>query len=224
MLNKHKVNTDKLEIRITAMVGVALLTALTMASGRAVADNGQSEDEVVTPVGSLVAFAGAAVPNGWLLCDGRAVSRTTYSALFAAIGTAWGVGDGSTTFNLPDMRGRFLRGVDNGAGRDPDSTLRFATNGGNAGDRVGSGQPDQFRSHTHVYGMVVGGPAFGGSGRGLITQGFPTSLAGGSETRPINMNVNWIIRWRNEDRDEQLDALKARLEVLERMVGEVAGK
>src|SRR5262249_48966563 len=91
MLNKHKVNTDKLEIRITAMVGVALLTALTMASGRAVADNGQSEDEVVTPVGSLVAFAGAAVPNGWLLCDGRAVSRTKFSALFAAIGTAWGV-------------------------------------------------------------------------------------------------------------------------------------
>lgn len=59
-----------------------------------------------TPSGSLVAYAGASAPSGWLLADGSAVSRTTYASLYTAIGTAWGVGDGSTTFNLPDMRGR----------------------------------------------------------------------------------------------------------------------
>jgi len=65
----------------------------------------------LVPVGSVTAYAGAgSVPSGWLLCDGRAVSRTTYAALFAAIGGTYGAGNGSTTFNLPDFRGKFLRG------------------------------------------------------------------------------------------------------------------
>jgi len=59
------------------------------------------------PSGAIMDFAMTAVPAGWLQCDGAAVSRTTYAALFAAIGTTWGVGDGSTTFNLPDVRGRY---------------------------------------------------------------------------------------------------------------------
>jgi len=58
------------------------------------------------PTGTMLPFAGTVAPTGFLLCDGSAVSRTTYAALFAAIGTTWGVGDGSTTFNLPDMRRR----------------------------------------------------------------------------------------------------------------------
>ncbi len=63
-----------------------------------------------TPVGTVTAFAGATVPAGTLLCDGSAVSRTVYASLFAQIGTTYGSGDGSTTFNLPDYRGMFLRG------------------------------------------------------------------------------------------------------------------
>jgi microcystin-dependent protein len=62
------------------------------------------------PTGGLVPFAGAAAPTGFLLCDGTAVSRSTYAALFAICGTAYGVGNGSTTFNLPDLRGRFPMG------------------------------------------------------------------------------------------------------------------
>ena len=57
-----------------------------------------------TLIGSMVMYAGSSAPSGWLLCNGQAVSRTTYSALFTAIGTTWGVGNGSTTFNVPDMR------------------------------------------------------------------------------------------------------------------------
>ncbi|TAN52164.1 MAG: tail fiber protein [Rhodospirillales bacterium] len=64
------------------------------------------------PAGVVVPFAGAAEPSGWLFCFGQAVSRATYAALFAAIGTAHGIGDGTTTFNLPDLRGRVAAGRD----------------------------------------------------------------------------------------------------------------
>lgn len=66
--------------------------------------------------GTVAAFAGASAPTGWLLCDGSAVSRTTFAALFAAIGTTYGTGDGSTTFNIPDGRGRSLIGAGQGSG------------------------------------------------------------------------------------------------------------
>lgn len=67
------------------------------------------------PQGTIVMW-GAATPSGWLECDGSAVSRTTYADLFAVLGTTWGAGDGSTTFNLPDMRGRAPIGAGTGAG------------------------------------------------------------------------------------------------------------
>ena len=63
-------------------------------------------------IGSIKTFAGTTPPEGTLLCDGSAVSRDTYSDLFDVIGTTWGEGDGSTTFNLPDMRGKWLMGAD----------------------------------------------------------------------------------------------------------------
>lgn len=68
-------------------------------------------------IGMVAPFALAA-PAGWLECDGTAVNRTTYAALFSYLGTAYGIGDGATTFNLPDLRGEFIRGFDNGAGND----------------------------------------------------------------------------------------------------------
>lgn len=75
----------------------------------------------LAPTGALLAYAGATAPAGWLLCDGSNVSRTTFASLFTAIGTAYGVGDGSTTFALPDLRGRAPAGKDdmggNAAGR-----------------------------------------------------------------------------------------------------------
>lgn len=90
----------------------------------------------VIPSGTIAPFGGGTVPAGWLLCDGSTVSRSTYSSLFDAIGTAHGAGNGSSTFHLPDYRGRFLRGADNmgtgAAGRDVDSATRTAANtGGN---------------------------------------------------------------------------------------------
>jgi len=97
----------------------------------------------ILPTGLIVPFAGdtSSVPSGWMLCDGTIIDRTTYANLFNVIGQSFGDGDGSTTFNLPDFRGMFLRGVDNGAGRDPDVGSRTApAQGGNANDNVGSVQ------------------------------------------------------------------------------------
>lgn len=92
-------------------------------------------------------------PTGFLVCDGSAVSRTTYSALFAALsnGAIWGTGDGSTTFRVPDMRGLFVRGVDQGSGRDPNAASRTATaTGGATGNAAGSYEADGFIQHTHA--------------------------------------------------------------------------
>ena len=68
------------------------------------------------PSGLIAPYAGSTAPSGWLLCGGQAVSRSTYATLFTAIGTTYGTGDGSTTFNLPDLRGRAPHGVDNMGG------------------------------------------------------------------------------------------------------------
>lgn len=71
-------------------------------------------DDRLVPTGSVISFAGTTAPNAdWLLCDGAAVSRTTFAALFALVSTSFGVGDGSTTFNVPDLRGRAAIGLDN---------------------------------------------------------------------------------------------------------------
>jgi microcystin-dependent protein len=69
--------------------------------------------------GMMIPYAAAAIPMGYFLCDGQAVSRTTYAALFAAIGTTYGIGDGATTFNIPDCRGRAVIGAGTGAGLTP---------------------------------------------------------------------------------------------------------
>lgn len=94
--------------------------------------------------GTVLPFAGASAPNGWLLCYGQAVSRTDYPNLFAAIGTTYGTGDGSTTFNLPDLRGRVPAGKDN-MGGTPANRLTSA-GAGITGTTLGAAGGSQ--SHT----------------------------------------------------------------------------
>lgn len=96
------------------------------------------------PAGAIQLFAMSAVPSGWLECNGAAVSRTTYANLFAAIGTTYGAGNGTTTFNLPDLRGMFVRGWDNGRSLDP-------------GRALGSQQAAANNPHTHA--PTVSNPA-----------------------------------------------------------------
>lgn len=85
------------------------------------------------PSGTIMAYAGTTAPTGWVLCSGAAVSRSTNAALFAAIGTTYGAGDGSTTFNLPDLRGRTIFGLDNMGGT---AANRLTTTGGLSADNT----------------------------------------------------------------------------------------
>jgi len=144
-------------------------------------------------------FAMEVAPAGWLECDGSAISRTSYAALFTAIGTVHGVGDGSTTFNLPDYRGQFLRGWDNGAGTDPDAASRTdAGDGSTTGDNVGTKQADELESHSHTLNKYKNATAAadrntcdsGGAAAGTAT----TNTTGGNETRPTNVNVMYCIK------------------------------
>jgi microcystin-dependent protein len=101
------------------------------------------------PVGTIIAWGGtsSSVPAGWMLCDGRALSKSAYPELFTAIGKSWG--GSSAKFNLPDLRGRFLRGDDAGTGRDPDAKKRTPSNPGGNATGVGSVQGDSLQNHKH---------------------------------------------------------------------------
>lgn len=104
-------------------------------------------DELIlnaVPPGAIMYFATANAPTGWLKANGALVSRTTYARLFAAIGTLHGAGDGSTTFKLPDLRGEFIRGADDGRGVD-------------SGRTVGSSQGQSYQTHTHTSTMTTVG-------------------------------------------------------------------
>jgi len=157
----------------------------------------------IVPVGTVQAFGGTVVPDGWLLCDGATKSRTTYSALYAAIGSAHGAGDGSTTFHLPDYRGRFLRGTDNmgsgAAGRDPGDSRTAANTGGNS-TGLGSVQSDEFKSHGHTLKRPIfqSSPLAYEHNYANIHGGMSSvdvlNTSGGTETRPQNANVVYIIK------------------------------
>jgi microcystin-dependent protein len=98
-----------------------------MSNARNIAVAGSSAPGGLAPAGVVLPFAGSTAPTGWLLCFGQTVSRTTYAALFTALGTSYGAGDGSTTFALPDLRGRVAGGKDNMGGS---AASRLTTAGG----------------------------------------------------------------------------------------------
>jgi microcystin-dependent protein len=98
-----------------------------------------------TPTGTLTQYLGTTAPTGWLLCNGNAVSRSTYSALFAVISTRYGVGDGSTTFNLPDFRDKFARGAAN------TGSLSGSTSGADTHLHTGPSHTHTGPSHTHTF-------------------------------------------------------------------------
>ncbi|MDP4300337.1 phage tail protein [Leptothrix discophora] len=138
----------------------------------------------IFPPGAIMHFGHAAAPSGWLKANGAAVSRTTYADLFASISTTFGAGDGSTTFTLPDLRGEFLRGWDDGRSVD-------------AGRVRGSFQLYEIQSHAH---NILTNDQEMGTGR-VTVGGAPaattawTEATGGNETRPRNVALLACIKY-----------------------------
>ena len=137
-------------------------------------------------IGAVSYFATVAAPTGWLKADGAAVSRTVYSSLFAAIGTLYGSGDGSTTFNIPDLRGEFIRGFDDGRGID-------------SGRTFGSSQSDELKSHRHTGNVSSGGYSVEhhqyNSRYPIQNWSQNTGYTGGNETRPRNIALLACIKY-----------------------------
>jgi len=159
------------------------------------------------PSGAVVSFAGASAPAGWLLCYGQAVSRTAYAPLFAAIGTAHGAGDGSTTFNLPDLRGRAPFGKDNMGGSAANrltsggSGVNGASLGASGGAETVSLSAAQNGAHSHTFSYTGGASAenAGASGGGCVPSGGGGSTSSeGSGTAhqntPPALVLNFIIK------------------------------
>lgn len=201
----------------------------------------------IFPAGIVLPYAGTTAPTGWLMCDGTSYLRTNYPRLFTAISTAHG-SNAANTFNVPDYRGRFLRGSDNmgsgAAARDPNAATRTAANpGGNAGNLIGSVQSNATAKnglsataqsssitassegaggHSHTIGGHTNASGGGSDSRyatlttylttnnnnktsesvanhthtisGTAAAQVITIGAGDSETRPLNVYVNYIIK------------------------------
>jgi microcystin-dependent protein len=141
---------------------------------------GASSGGNTSPTGMLMAFASASLPTGWLVCDGTAVSRTIYAALYAIIGTTWGAGDGVSTFNVPNLQNRFLVGAGN---------FGFATLGGATNFTLSIAQ---LPSHTHTItdpghthtDFAASSTNTAGAAAGAVTTGGMT----GSNTTGITIN------------------------------------
>jgi microcystin-dependent protein len=173
------------------------------------------------PSGSVFCMAVATVPSGYLECNGAAVSRTTYAALFAIIGTAYGTGNGSSTFNLPDLRGEFVRGFDNGRGVDNGRSIassqssQFGQHNHNVSASSSSSVTDPGHKHTMNFNLgniISSGGAFGMKDSGTadrmntattgisvstttsISQSNRGGTSNSSETRPRSIAMMYIIK------------------------------
>ena len=219
--------TDKLAINATAITstaaelnlldgGTSVGSSITIADtdGVVVNDGGTMKSvpasdfkEYIMPTGALMPYAGTSAPTGFLLCYGQAISRSTYADLFSAISTTYGTGDGSSTFNLPDLRGRVVAGQDDMGGSSADrlTDQTGGLNGDTLGDTGGSEthtlSTAQLPAHTHTVAaqQQVGGDSTnrGGSGQLGAAATITTSSTGsGSAHNNVQPTIilNYIIR------------------------------
>lgn len=161
-----------------------------------------------TKIGTIITFPVNVTPTGFLECNGALISRTAYADLFAVIGTIYGAGNGSTTFKIPDLRGEFIRGFDNGRGVD-------------VGRTIGSSQSDAYGSHTHIgstnttgehthtaKGMVASAASYSPtngseplsgtvttSSSGAHSHTVTINASGSTETRPRNIAMMYCIKY-----------------------------
>ena len=170
-------------IALSKLATGALPTAITVASANMVTATAQA----LLPAGAVMAFAMNSAPAGWLAANGAAVSRSTYATLFAAISTTHGSGNGSTTFNVPDLRGIFVRGSGDQTISGTLYSKAFALK-----------EADELKSHTHQYTRYAQLITRAGGGDNNIwasTAGVQTTATGGTETRPANIALLYCIKF-----------------------------
>jgi microcystin-dependent protein len=199
--------------KLASGIDASKLTTGTLPIAR-IADEGVTTSKLATatqqflvPTGAIQAFAMGSAPSGWLACDGQEVSRSTYSALFAAIGTTWGSGNGSTTFNVPNLLDRFLRH----AGPNYSGSVGTLQGFQNAA-HTHTGTTSTDGSHTHVvddtntgFSSLSGGGSSFVTPQGTITRTtssagshshtFTTDSSGGTEARPLSATVLYCIKF-----------------------------
>lgn len=155
------------------------------------------------PVGTYIQFAGSSAPGGYLVCDGTAVSRTTYADLFAVVSTTYGVGNGSTTFNLPDARGLVM------VGAGAHGTMTRANGTAYNGGTVGASRNDQIQGHYHadLWGNTTGS-AGGGNDWTQGPAGASLQKINNSEVRaPKTDGTNGTPRTGDETRPAEIAVL-----------------
>jgi microcystin-dependent protein len=228
-----RVGAAKKDVEDEVTTGIEAVSTAIQAGKDDISKTIGREKLTLLPPGTIVPFAGTTIPDGWLACNGDALSSKDnngkYAQLFAAIGTAWGDGTSHpemrADFNVPDLRGRFVRGVDPDGTVDRDAELRESSaKGGNRGKRVGSAQTyatarptrvnfeiveDGAHSHELVAATELGGktgatPMISHHGHEGKTTTYKTALdgkhghklsGGDTETRPVNVYVTYIIKY-----------------------------
>ncbi|RBH53181.1 MULTISPECIES: phage tail protein [Pseudomonas] len=178
-------------------------------NGQPLFHSGNLNPTTIVPVGAIVAFAMAAVPAGYLKANGAAVSRTAYANLFAYLGTYYGVGDGVSTFNLPDLRGDFIRGWDDGRGLDPHRAIGVRQMGQNAA-HTHTASSDVQGDHAHgIWPLSINLSTSTGAGHysvqpnlgqssstaGAHRHNITVDASGGSDPRPNNIAMMYCIKY-----------------------------
>lgn len=209
-------DTSASAVRTTLGLGSIALTSTITASELAITGNGTAGQTVISDgdgtfsfrdgfsSGMLVPYAGTSAPTGFLMCGGQAVSRTTYSDLFAVIGTTYGAGDGSSTFNLPDLQGRVVAGKDDMSGSSADRLtnqtggLNGDTLGATGGSETHTLDVTQIPAHTHDYKKhtSLGASGSGGNAQLSQTDAATESTGGGQAHNNVQPTIilNYIIK------------------------------
>ena len=148
------------------------------------------------PVGSIIPYAGTTIPAGYLLCDGSAISRTTYGALFASIGTTYGEGDGNSTFNIPNTNERYLKGNNRGYGAESLPNIKGNSGSGsnvyNSSDRT---PPSGAFAKGSSYGNVRGGTEVSLYNTSFNASRSSSTYKDNAKVNPDHIYVNFVIKY-----------------------------